>query len=130
LNSAGLRLRFELIDEQATPGGRLAERYRVFVEGAPENKVFAFESWPVDKPLSVDPRNIYVNAQGLLMTHRPKPEQEMSLKAPDEEFVLLLMAGSAEPLRSLLSSMDGQLKIFGTLVPRPWSRRIKDAGLK
>jgi len=119
LNPAGLRLRFQLIDEQGTPGGPLTERYRIFVEGAPENKIYAFEYWPIDKPLMTDPRNIYVNAQGLLMTHRPKPEQEMILKAPDEEFVLQVTVGSAEPMRSLLSSMDGQLKVFGTIVPHP-----------
>jgi hypothetical protein len=119
LNPSGLRLRFEMIDEQVTPGGGVAERYRVFVEGAPENKVFAFEFWPMDKPLSVDPRDIYVNAQGLLMIHKPKPEQETSFKAAGDEFDILLTTDSAEPMRYLLSSMDGQLKVFGTLVPRP-----------
>jgi hypothetical protein len=119
LNPAGLHLRFEKIDEQATPGGRVAVRYRVFAEGAPENKVFAFESWPVDKAISADPRDIYANVQGLLMIHRPKPEEELSFTAAEDEFDVTLMTGSAEPMRYLLSSIDGQLKVFGTLVPHP-----------
>jgi hypothetical protein len=119
LNPSGLHLRFDKIDEQATPGGRVAERYRVFAEGAPENKVFAFESWPVDKAISADPRNLYVNVQGLLMIHRPKPEEELSFTAAEDEFEVTLMTGSAEPMRFLLSSIDGQLRVFGTLVPHP-----------
>jgi hypothetical protein len=119
LNPSGLHLRFEKIDEQAGLPGGVAARYRVFAEGAPENKVFAFESWPMDKPLAADPRDVYVNVQGLLMIHRPRPEQETSLKAEGDELVLSLVTGSAEPMRFVLSSMDGQLKVFGTLVPHP-----------
>jgi hypothetical protein len=119
LLSAGLRLHFEKIDEQVTQGGRVAARYRVFAEGAPENKVFSFSSWPIDKTLTPDPHDIYVNAQGLLMIHKPKPEQEMSLKAGDDEFDVMPLTGSAEPMRFIFSSMDGEVQIYGTLVPHP-----------
>ena len=119
LNPSGLRLSFEKIDEQTTPGGRVAARYRVFAPGAPENKVFAFETWPVDKEVSTDPRDIYVNGQGLLMIHRPKPEQESSFKAADDEVEITPVTESAEPIRFLLTSKDGQLLVFGTLVPHP-----------
>jgi hypothetical protein len=118
-NPSGLRLRFEKIDEQVTQGGRIATRYRVFAEGAPENKVFTLASWPMDKALSSDPRDIYVNGQGLLMLHRPKPEQELSLKAGDDEFDILPATDSAEPVRYLLSTRYGPLSIPGTLVPHP-----------
>lgn len=118
-NPSGLQLRFEKIDMPATPGQSATERYRVYAAGAPENKVFAFESWPIDKNLTSDTRDVYVNGQGLLMIHRPRPEQEMSFKAGDDELDIMPVTESAEPMRFLLSSMDGQLRIFGTLVPHP-----------
>jgi len=119
LNPSGLHLRFEKIDEQTTPGGRVAARYRVLAPGAPENKVYAIDSWPVDKNVSADPRDFYVNGQGLLMIHRPKPEQESSFNAAGDEFEIAPVTESAEPIRFLLSSKDGQLMVFGTLVPHP-----------
>jgi hypothetical protein len=119
LNPSGLRLRFEKIDEQGTQGGLVTTRYRVFAEGAPENKVYALESWPMDKAISPDPRDIYVNGQGLLMIHKPKPEQEASFKAVDDEFEVTSITNNAEPIRFSLSRRDGQLKVFGTLVPHP-----------
>jgi len=119
LNPSGLQLSFEKIDEQTTPGGRVAARYRVLVPGAPENKVFAFESWPVGKKVSADSRDIYVNGQGLLMIHRPKPEQESSFNAGDDELEIAPVTETAEPIRFVLTSKDGQLRVFGTLVPHP-----------
>jgi hypothetical protein len=118
LNPSKLRMRFQKIDEQVTPGGRVATRYRVFVEGAPENKVFSFTAWPMAKPFSPDPRDIYVNGQGLLLLHKPRPEQEMSFKSEDE-LEITPLTDSAEPMRYLLARRDGQLQIFGTLVPNP-----------
>ncbi len=119
LNPSGFRLRFVKIDEQSLAGGRSADRYRVFAEGAPEDKVFSFASWTLNQPLAYDPHDIYVNGQGLLMIHRPTPEQEMRLSAPDDELVVVLSAARAEPVRFLFSSRDHQLLISATLVPRP-----------
>jgi hypothetical protein len=119
VSPSGFHLRFEKIDEQVTPGGRVMPRYRVFAEGAPENKVFAISTWPMDKAISNDPRDIYVNGQGLLMLRRPKPEQELSLKAGDDEFNILPVTDIAEPVRYLLSTRYGPLSIPGTLVPHP-----------
>ena len=129
-NPSGLRLSFEKIDEQTTPGGRVAARYRVFAPGAPENKVYAIDSWPVDKNVSADPRDIYVNGQGLLMIHRPKPEQESSFNAADDEFEIAPVTESAEPIRYLLTSKDGQLLVFGTLVPHPLAADDQGCGLE
>jgi len=39
-----------------------------------------------------DPHDIYVNGQGLLLTHKPKPEQEMSFSAPGDEFEVMPVA--------------------------------------
>lgn len=123
LNPTGMRLVFEKIKEQGTlPEGSPA-RYRVLVEGAPENKVFSLDSWPVDKPsldLSNDASDIYVNSQGLLMKHKPTPEQESNLKSEDEVEVSPVTV-TAEPMRYLFSSRDGQLQVYGTLVSRPLS---------
>ncbi|MGO9318881.1 MAG: hypothetical protein ACLP1U_13845 [Terracidiphilus sp.] len=119
-NPDGLQLRFVKIDEQVLPGGHGTARYRVFAEGAPENKVYFWGSWPMASELTYDPRDLYVNGQGLLMIHKPKPEQELSFKAADgDEYVITTVTDSAVPTRYLLSSRDRQLMIYGTLVPNP-----------
>ena len=118
-NGSGLRLHFEKIDEPVAHGGRAAVRYRVFAEGAPQDKVFAFHTWLMDNTFSTDPRDIYVNAQGLLMIHRPKPEQESSLKAADDELDVASATESAVPMRFLLAGRDEGTPIYGTLVSHP-----------
>ncbi|MGA3048739.1 MAG: hypothetical protein ABSD67_19055 [Terracidiphilus sp.] len=120
LNPLGLRLRFQKIDEKAMEGGRVATRYRVLADAAPEDKVFSFGVWPIGaKTFSLDPHDIYANGQGLLMIHRPKPEQEMIFKAGDDELEVTATTDPAEPMRYVLSRKDGQSQIFGTVVPHP-----------
>lgn len=118
-SQSGLRLHFEKIDEQPTQVGREPVRYRVFAEGAPQDKVFVFQTWRVDNAISTDPRDIYVNAQGLLMTHLPKPEEETSLKVAEGELEVASPTENAEPIRFLLARRDGETSIFGTLVSHP-----------
>lgn len=118
-NPEGLQLRFVKIDEQVMPGGHGTARYRVFAEGTPENKVYYWGSWPMASNLTNDPRDLYVNGQGLLMVHKPTPEQELSFKADGDEYVITAVTDSAVPTRYLLSSRDRQLMIYGTLVPNP-----------
>lgn len=118
-NPAGLHLRFVKIDEQVKPGGHGTARYRVFAEGAPENKVYSIGTWPMANTLAYDPRDLYVNGQGLLMLHKPTPEQEFSFKAEADEFDITAVTDSAVPTRYLLSSRDRQLLIYGSLVPNP-----------
>lgn len=118
-NPDGLQLRFVKIDEQVLPGGHGTARYRMFAEGAPENKVYFWGSWPMASDLTYDPRDLYVNGQGLLMIHKPKPEQELSFKADGDEYVITTVTDRAVPTRYLLSSRDRQLMIYGTLVPNP-----------
>lgn len=119
LNPNHLRLRFVKIDEQSSQGGRVADRYRIYVEGASENKVFEFSYYLLNGDLLQPAHDLYVNSQGLLMIHKPRPEQEMIVEAPNEEFVFTPVTGTAEPVRFLFSSMDLQLQIFDTLVPHP-----------
>jgi hypothetical protein len=118
-NSTGIQLRFQKIDEQAKGESGAAVRYRVFAAGAPEDAVFGLRIWRVGKEMSPDASDIYVNGQGLLLIHKPKPEQEMSFSAAGDEFEAQPAAGNAEPVRYLLFSLDGRLQIFGTLVPHP-----------
>jgi hypothetical protein len=113
-----IRLRFEKIDEQANPAATPA-RYRVFAVGAPENKVYEWRIWHAGQNSETAPDDIYVNARGLLLTHRPSPEEEYSLQAPGNEFYLAPEADSAVPLRYAVLSRDNQLVIPGTLVPQP-----------
>ena len=129
-NPSGFSLHFVKIDEQVIQGGRVSARYRVYAEGAPENKVYAFGSWPIDNLLSTDPRDFYVNGQGLLMLHPPQPEQEMSFQAGDDEFDVTLVAERAEPVRYLLSSRDQQLLVYGTLVLHPVVSEVKGCRLE
>jgi hypothetical protein len=118
-NPNGVHLRFAKIDDQKTPEGHTVARYRIFAEGAPENKIFALTSWLLEGEYASGPRDLYVNAQGLLMYHKPNPDQRMLLKVPADEVVVMPDLVSAEPMRYRLSSMDGELKIFGTVVPHP-----------
>jgi len=119
LNPEGLHLRFTKIDEQATPGGQSTAHYRVYAEGAPENRVYSFGTWPMASNLVYDPQDLYVNGQGLLMLHKPKPEQEFSFKAEADEYDVVAVTDSAVPTRFVLASRDRQLMVFGTLVPNP-----------
>ncbi|MGB7986790.1 MAG: hypothetical protein WCF54_16620 [Terracidiphilus sp.] len=119
LNPSGLRLRFSKIDEQPAQRGDSADLYRVYVDGAPENKVFTFTTWLMSDTSAQAPKNVYVNGQGLLMIHKPTPEQEMSLSAPGDELVVITTTANAEPIRFLLSRKDKQLEVSATLVPHP-----------
>jgi len=118
-DQSGFRLRLVKIDEAAPPSGAVTAHYRVFAEGAPQDKVFVLNTWPVSNELSVDPRDMYVNAQGLVLPHRPKPEQETVMKAVGEELEVRAGKGNGEPARFVLTSRDGETSVYGTLVEHP-----------
>jgi hypothetical protein len=117
-NPDGLRLRFEKIAAQGNDAAEPAQ-YRVFAEGAPENKVYTLGVWFIGKGLLYRHENIYLNTQGLLMRHKPTPDEETAMRAPGDEVVLIPETTSAEPVRYVLLSIDNQLSIQGTLVPHP-----------
>ncbi len=129
LNPEGLRLRFEKVEGQDAHQNRPA-RYRVFADGAPENRVYNLSVWPVGQKLTAEPQDLYVNGQGLLMTHQPNAGQETSFKAPGDELCLMPQAKTAEPIRYILSSKDDQLSILGTLVPHPLVALDQDCTLE
>jgi hypothetical protein len=115
----GSRLRFEKIGDPATPGAAAPSRYRVYAEGASPDKVFVLNTWLLDGTLTIDPRDMYVNAQGLVLPHKPKPEQEAVMKAVGEELEVRAGKGNGEPLRFVLTSRDGEASVYGTLVEHP-----------
>lgn len=127
-NPLGMKLRFVLIDD--APSATATPRYRVFADGAPENKVFAFGTWLVSQDIVHDSayisanagvsgsRDVYVNERGLVMNHKPKPEEARSSKLADEVEVAPV-AAIGEPIRYMLDSLDEELQIVGTLVPHP-----------
>jgi hypothetical protein len=116
----GSHLRFVIIQNQSAQEGLGPTRYRVFAEGAPENKIYSLQTWLVnDEATKIDPRDLYVNAQGLVMIHRPQPEEEASFTAGEDELEVQSGPSVAEPMRFLLSTLDGDLLIYGTLVAHP-----------
>ena len=115
----GSHLRFVKIENQAVQEGHGPTRYRVFAEGAPQNKVYSLQTWLVSDKTSTDPHDLYVNAQGLVMLRRPRSEEEAGLTAGPDELEVESGPVVAEPMRFLLSSLDGELLIYGTLVAHP-----------
>jgi hypothetical protein len=126
-NPNRLYFQFSEIEETISSGKRVAH-YRVYVFGAPENKKYTLTVWKI----GAEPRNlsneVYVNAKGLLLMHKPRPGQEDSDFLGDEEFHLNVQAARAEPVRYALTSSDKEILIYGTLVPFP--RENTDRGCR
>jgi len=115
----GAHLRFVVISSPGAQAANGKTRYRVFAEGAPQNKVYSLQKWLVNDVTSTDPHDLYVNGQGLVMLRRPRPEEENILTAGDDELDVETGPEVAEPIRFLLTSLDAQLLIYGTLVAHP-----------
>jgi hypothetical protein len=118
-NPSGLHFRFSKIDETAAKDGRLV-RYRAYVAGAAENEKYSLGTWKIGSELQILPVDVYVNAKGLLMVHKPRPEQENSDTVADEdELDLATTAARGEPVRFVLATANGKLMVPGTVVPFP-----------
>jgi hypothetical protein len=117
-NPAGLKLQFFKTDETIASGKRVAH-FRAYVSGAPENKKYALTIWKIGSDPHTLSGNVFVNAKGLLMLHKPRPEQEDSDFVGDDEFHLATEAARGEPVRYALASTDKALFISGTVVPFP-----------
>jgi hypothetical protein len=127
-NPLGMKLRFVKIDD--APNATAVPRYRIYADGAPENKIFSFGTWLVSKDIVHDSnfihanagvsgsRDVYVNARGLVMYHKPKPEEARSSRLADE-LEVTPVAANGEPIRYMLDSLDEELQIVGTLVLHP-----------
>lgn len=118
LDRMAVHLRFEKVGETHTAGGDQI-RYRVFAEGAPENKVYGLSTLEVGKAISNSEQDVYVNAQGLVMTRRPNPEEEGEDKLPGAELYLSPKTIPGLPTRYAVASRDRDLTAFGTIDPDP-----------
>ncbi len=118
LDRMAVHLRFEKVDETHSAQGDQI-RYRVFAEGAPENKVYALSTWEVGKLINNSDQDVYVNAQGLVMTRRPNPEEEGVSQLPGAELYVTPKTTPGEPTRYAVASRDRDVTAFGTIVPYP-----------
>jgi hypothetical protein len=123
-------LRFVKIDNQTAQEERGLTRYRVYAEGAPQNKVYSLQTWLVNNATKSDSRDLYVNGQGLVMLRRPRDDEEASLTAGEDELEVESGLAVAEPIRFLLSTLDGQFLIYGTLVAHPLKSNDKGCELE
>jgi hypothetical protein len=117
-NPDGLYFQFSKTDETTASGKRVAH-YRAYILGAPEGKRYTLTVWRIGTAPRILSNEVYVNAKGLLMVHKPSPEQEDSDFVGQDEFQLVVQAAQAEPVRYALASSDKKFLIYGTMVPFP-----------
>jgi len=117
-NPNGLYFQFSKTDETTSSGKRVV-LYRAYVVGAPENKKYTLTVWRLGSDPRILSNQVYVNAKGLLMAHKPSPEQENSDFVGDAELQISVQAVQAEPVRYALASSDKALLVYGTVVPFP-----------
>ena len=116
LDRMAVHLRFEQVGEVKTPQGNLP-RYRVFAEGAPENKVYGLSTWVVGKIIDNRDQDVYVNAQGLVMTRRPNPNEEGESQLPGVELYVTPKTTPGEPTRYGVASRDRDVTVNATMPP-------------
>lgn len=118
-NPQGLKLEFLQFKEEKTPQQTLRS-YRVYIHGAPVDKEYSVAIWQAGKQPTVLMPTAWVNKAGLLMAHKPTPEQMTLKSVPESDEVDFAIGGSAgEPLRIGILSKDGTLNVAGTIVPFP-----------
>lgn len=121
-NPKGLRLHFTKIDETTKDGSRIA-RYRVRLPGGTEGLKYALSVWQIGtriQEMRTVNGEVYLNARGLLMTHKPRPDQENKESAlNDGEVVVVVRAARGEPGRFALFNNEKNILVTGTLVPYP-----------
>ena len=118
----GPRLHFVKVDEVTRPEGHFV-RYRIYAGGVPEATPYILAAWTIGKDLAdlkVLSNLVYVNRKGLLLTRRPKADEEdLDTVGQDAEYDLGVQAADGEPLRLVLRSPDNKVLVPGTLVPFP-----------
>jgi hypothetical protein len=122
-NPSGLRFRFSKINEEAfVLSGAQGHyvRFRAYVAGARENQKYMLATWKIGAEIEVVYDQAYVNRKGLLMAHKPRPDQEdKDSVESDDELDLAIQAAKGEPVRLLLATADGKFMVPGTIVPYP-----------
>jgi len=118
-NPSGLHISFVKFAENDTDQGHVTV-YRAFVPGASETLKYALASIKIGQTAQVLPGDVYVNAKGLLMANKPRPEQENEDSVDsDDEVDFAIRAARGEPVRFVLASSDGKTLIPGTVIPYP-----------
>jgi hypothetical protein len=121
-NPEGLHFQFAKIEETNSSQGQYV-RYRIYLPGAFEDEKYSLGVWKIGTKvtdLRIIANEVYVNAKGLLMTHRPRPDQETkdSVESSDEVEATLRPA-RGEPVRLVLSNPKKTLLFTGTVIPHP-----------
>jgi hypothetical protein len=130
VNPTGLQFQFSKIGDKTFPQGH-AVNYRAYVHGAAENKKYSLGIWKVGAEMQILPTDVYVNAKGLLMDHKPRPDQENKDSVEEEDEIdLALQAARGEPIRVVLATADGKLMVPGTVVPFPIVGKDKNCRLE
>jgi len=126
-NPTGLHMEFAKIESAAFLQGKSVghiNRYRILVPGAPQESAYALASWKIDGQPRIAYTQVFVNAKGLLLPHRPEPgQQDKDALDPADEIDLSLQTAAGEPVRYALTSADGKLIVPGTVVPYPIEKR-------
>jgi hypothetical protein len=118
-NPAGLHFRFSRINDVVLQSGHFV-RYRAYVAGAHEDRVYSLALVNIGSDAQVVADQVYVNAKGLLMSHKPRSDQENSDTVEStDEYDLSVQAARGEPVRFVLVANDQSLLVPGTLVPYP-----------
>ena len=120
-NPSGPRLRFVKFDEFTRSDGHFT-RYRIFADGVEGGPYIL-----ANLNIGVAPQDVriltsaaFANKRGLLLTRKPKPDEEESGTAPEGvEYDVGIQAADGEPIRFLLRSKDNKVFAPGTLVPFP-----------
>ncbi len=118
-NPAGLHITFSKIGENDTAQGHVSV-YRAYAVGAAEKQKYVMAIWKIGSAPQLIPGDVYVNAKGLLMAHKPNRDQEDSdFVDEDDEQDFAIQAARGEPYRFILATPDGKLSVPGTVVPYP-----------
>jgi hypothetical protein len=130
VNPTGLQFQFVKIGDLTFPQGHVTN-YRAYVHGATEDKKYYLGVWKVGAEMNILPTDVYVNAKGLLMDHKPRPDQENKDSVEEEdELDLALQAARGEPIRVILATLDGNFMVPGTIVPFPIENKDKNCRLE
>jgi len=130
VNPKGLRFQFSKIGDLNVSQGHFVN-YRAYVRGADESKKYSVGIWKVGADIQILPTDVYVNAKGLLMDHKPRPDQENNDSVEEaDELDLALQAARGEPIRVILGTADGKLMVPGTVVPFPIESKDKACRLE
>jgi hypothetical protein len=118
-NPAGLKIHFSRISESFVPPSHRI-RYRFNVPSAIESEKYSLAIMMIGSGIQVVRDEVYVNARGLVMEQKPRPDQEDKDSLDEEDEVEVeIQAARGEPVRFILISADHKLVIPGTVVPYP-----------